>query len=138
MPNVIESSIQDRISSFVEELDVLVRKSALEAVRGVLDGAAVRRGPGRPRSSGRASSLVEGIAPAIVAHVRSNDGQTVGEIIQAVGAAPAAAKKAIKDLLDSGQLRRTGQKRGTRYHIGSGRSAKVKRAHRRGRKARKT
>lgn len=138
MPTVIESSIQDRISSFVKELDVLVRKSALEAVRGVLDGNPVRRGPGRPRGSNRASSLVEGVAPAIVTHVRANDGQTVGEITRAVGAAPKAAKKAIKDLLDSGQLKKSGQKRGTRYHVGSGRpTAKVKHAKRRG-KAKRT
>ena len=122
MPTVIESSIQDRISSFVKELDVLVRKSALEALRGVLDGAPARRGPGRPRGSNRASTLVEGVAPAIVAHLKTNGGQTVGEIARAVGASPDAAKKAIKGLLDSGQIAKTGQKRGTRYHAGSGRA----------------
>lgn len=139
MPTIIESRIQDRISSFVKELDVLVRRSALEAVSGVLDGAPVRRGPGRPRGSSRASTLVEGVAPAIVAHVRANGGQTVGEIAGAVGAAPDAAKKAIKGLLDSGQLAKTGKKRGTRYHIGSGRigsgravASKAKHAKRRG------
>jgi len=139
MPTVIESSIHDRISSFVKELDDLVRKSALEAVRGVLDGTPARRGPGRPRGSSRPSTLVEGVAPAIVSHVRANDGQTVGEIARAVGAAPDAARKAIKGLLDSGQLAKTGQKRGTRYHVGSGRvgsgravASKAKRAKRRG------
>ena len=121
MPTVIESSIQDRISSFVKELDVLVRKSALEALRGVLDGAPARRGPGRPRGSNRASTLVEGVAPAIVAHLKTNGGQTVGEIARAVGASPDATKKAIKGLLDSGQIAKTGQKRGTRYHAGSAR-----------------
>lgn len=133
---VIEPRIQERISSFVQELDVLVRKSALEALRGVLDGnaAPARRGPGRPRGSGHASSLVEGVAPAIVAHVKANDGQNVGEIAEAVGATPGAAKKAIRDLLDSGQLRKTGKKRGTRYHSGSGRPAS-KSVTRRGRKA---
>lgn len=139
MPTVIESHIQDRISSFVQELDVLVRKSALEALRGVLDGesSTARRSPRRPRSSSHASSLVEGVAPAIVAHVRANDGQTVGAIATAVGAAPNAAKKAIKDLLDSGQLKKSGQKRGTRYHVGSGRPAspKAKPSKHRGRKS---
>jgi len=137
MPTVIESRIQDRISLFVKELDVLVRKSALEAVRGVLDGVPVRRGPGRPRASSHASSLVEGVAPSITAHVRANDGQTVGEIARAVGAAPNAAKKAIKGLLASGQLAKSGQKRGTRYHVGTGRpgAKKTKRGKHRGRKA---
>ncbi len=138
MHTVIEPHIQDRISSFVQELDLLVRKSALEAVRGVLDDHTVptRRDPGRPRATSHASRLVEGVAPAIVAHVKANGGQTVGEIAGAVGAAPAAAKKAIRDLLAAGELAKTGQKRGTRYHFGTGRSApsEGKRAKRRGRK----
>lgn len=135
MPNAIEAQIKNRITEFVQELDILVRKSTLEALHGVLaNGPAparrgrpgVRRGPGRPRGS----TLVEGVADAIVSHVRANDGQTVGEIVNAVGAAPKAAKKAIKDLLASGALRKTGAKRGTRYHVGSGKPARAKRAKR--------
>ena len=136
MPTVIESRIQDRIASFVKELDLLVRKNALDAVRGVLDGAPVRRGPGRPRGSSR-STLVEGVAPAILAHVKANGGQPVGEIARAVGASPDAAKKAIKGLLDSGQLTKTGQKRGTRYHAGSGRAVASGAKGRRAKNARK-
>jgi len=75
-----------------------------------------------------------------VAHVQANDGQTVGEIAKAAGVAPKAAKKAIIGLLASGALRKTGQKRGTRYHVGSGKAPAretAKRGKRRSRRARK-
>jgi hypothetical protein len=148
MSNLIETQIKDRIASFVHELDVLVRKSTLEALRSVLDSgssAPARRGPGRPRASAGASGAALGgnVASAIVEHVRANDGQTVGEIAAAVRATPKLVKKAIIQLLASGALKKTGQKRGTRYHVGSGTPSapaaakQGKRGKRRGRKARK-
>ncbi len=134
MPNVIDSQIKDRISSFVTELDRLVRKSALEALSGVLNGVAapVRpgrpagsgRGPGRPKGSGSANA--EEAAAKIVAHVQANDGQNVGQVAQATGVASKVAKKAIIQLLAAGQLKKSGQKRGTIYHVGSGKPARAK------------
>jgi len=138
-----DNQLADRISAFVTELDALVRKTALEALRGLLDGTSTsarpgrpagrRRGPGRPRGSAN----VEGASDAILAHVRANDGQTVGEIVQGAGVAPKAAKKAIIGLLASGALKKSGQKRGTRYHVGSGRAPRRKAGKRRGRRAKK-
>jgi len=120
MPNPTESQIKERIQAFVSELDRLVRRSTLDALRGVLEGSAapVRRsrpgtgrGPGRPPASGSSADL-----PAkITAQVRSSPGQTVGEIVTAVGGKPASVKKTIKSMLDAGDLRKAGQKRGTRY-----------------------
>jgi len=140
MAKVIESQIKDRIQSFVEELDVLVRRSTLDALKGILDGQSgspVRsaRGPGRPRGSGRGSGNVEGAAASILAHVQANDGQGVSEIAAGSGVALKVAKKVIAKLIASGQLKKTGQKRGTRYHVGSGRAPAVKRGKRRGRKS---
>lgn len=144
MSNHIENQIKERIVTFVHELDVLVRRSTLEALKSVLDGGSStpgRRGPGRPRGSG--SNAVGGnVASAIVEHVRGHDGQTVGEIAVAVRAAPKLVKKAIIQLLGTGALKKTGQKRGTRYHLGSGTPApaavkKGKRGKRKGKRARK-
>ena len=146
MPNALEAQIKNRISEFVRELDLLVRKTTFNTLKGALAGGAAqaRRGPGRPAGGGRGSTLVEGVAEAILAHVRANDAHNVGEIAKAVGAAPKAAKKAIIALLASGQIKKTGQKRGTRYHMGSGKAHKVakakkagKRGKRRERKAKK-
>ena len=141
MRNQIETQLRDRIQSFVTELDRLVRKSALEALRGVLagDAAPARRGarsPGRPKGSGRASGNVDDAAAKIVAHVQANDGQGISSIAGATGVALPIAKKAAIRLLAAGGLKKSGQKRGTVYHVGSGRKPRVvKRGKRRGRKA---
>src|SRR5262245_45055672 len=124
MPNPIEAQIKDRITSFIQELDLLVRKSALEALRGVLDGtgAPARRGRpvGRPRGSGGGGNVDEAAA-SILAHVRANDGQGIAAISSATGVELKTAKKAAAALLASGALKKSGQKRGTVYHVGSGR-----------------
>jgi hypothetical protein len=149
MPNATEAQIKNRIAEFVGELDKLVRLSALEAVHSALstDGTAtrrgrsagrpmgtVRRGPGRPRGS--SSAKVQEFAQAIQAHVASNDGQSVSEIAAAVGAPLPVAKKAVGQLLASGDISKTGERRGTKYHAGGGSTAaRGKRAKKRGRKA---
>ena len=54
--NNLDQQIRNRIESFLDEIAGLVRASALESVHDALgDGAAPRRrrGPGRPRGSGR-------------------------------------------------------------------------------------
>lgn len=150
MSNAVDSLIKDRISSFVHELDQLVRKSTLEALSHILSNGAAParrgrpagtgRGPGRPKGSGRGGNRggnVDEAAAKIVAHVQANDGQGIGAIASAVGIPLPLAKKAAGQLLASGSLKKSGQKRGTIYHVGSGRPAKAKRAKRakgRGRK----
>jgi len=150
MPNAVDSLIKDRISSFVQELDQLVRKSTLEALSSILaNGAAPARrghpagsgrGPGRPKGSGRGGSRggnVDEAAAKVAAHVQANDGQGIGAIASAVGIPLPLAKKAAIQLLASGALKKSGQKRGTVYHVGSGKPARAKRAKRakgRGRK----
>jgi hypothetical protein len=133
LPNVTESLIKNRIAEFVQELDILVRKSTLEALHGVLANGsgltrrgrpAGKRGPGRPRGS--ASGNVDEAASKIVSFVRSNDGQGIGAIASATGVAAPVAKKVAKQLLASGQLKKSGEKRGTVYHVGSGRAPRAK------------
>jgi len=148
MPTAIESLIKDRITAFVSELDLLVRKSTLEALQSVLSSGGARapraratkgRGPGRPKGSGRSANLEEASAK-IVAHVQANDGQGIGAIAGATGLDLKVAKKAAGALLSAGQLKKSGQKRGTVYHLGSGRpsgaaKAKGPKRGKRGRKA---
>jgi hypothetical protein len=139
MPNQIENQIKERIQSFVTELERLVRKSALEALRGFLNGTAApaRRGrrPGRPPAGRRGSLNVERAGDTILAHVRANDGQGVGQISAATGVPLKTAKKVIGRLVSSGQLKKTGQKRGTKYHIGSWRAPRAIKGGKRRRKA---
>ena len=149
MTNPTESQIKDRIAEFVQELDLLVRKSTLDALKSVLAGGGGEapapfrrgrpkgsgRGPGRPKGSGN----VEDAAAKIVAHVKANDGQGISAIADATGVALPIAKKAAIKLLAEGALKKSGQKRGTVYHVGSGRApAKARKVgKRRGRKAKR-
>ncbi len=141
MASLLETEIKNRIAAFVAELDQLVRKSTLDALRGILTNGATparsgrpagsARGPGRPKGSGRRSSAnVEEAAAKVLAHVQANDGQGIGAIAGASGLDLKTAKKAAISLLASGALKKSGQKRGTVYHVGSGKPAKAGRARR--------
>jgi hypothetical protein len=145
MQNATEAQIKNRIQDFVAELDKLVRRSALEAVTGVLGNGATtqaRRGPGRPagkrgpgRPRGAGSAKVDEIAAAIPSYVASNDGQSVSQIAAGIGAPLPAAKKAIAQLIDSGTISKSGERRGTRYHAGSGATSSSSGTAKRGKRA---
>ena len=141
-----ESQIKNRIAEFVKELELEVRKNTLGALKDVLEGRAAparrgrppgaKRGPGRPPASGGTDNL----AAKIASHVSANPGQSVGDIVSAIGANPAAVKSAIKSMLAEKQIRKAGEKRGTKYFpAGPGRlpGAVVKRAKRKARKAKR-
>jgi hypothetical protein len=138
MPNnTTDHAIRTRIDSFLAELSQLVKQQALEAVHEALgDGAAPRRrrGPGRPRGSGRrgpgrppraakgkrvrrsAEDLAK-IGARVLTHVRSKKGQRLEEIGRALKTDTAILKKPVADLLKAKKLRTTGAKRGTRYFV---------------------
>ena len=137
MPNPTEAQIKNRISEFVQELDLLVRKSTLDALKGILanGSAAPRRGrpagagPGRPR--GRRPADLGDATAKIVQYVKANDGQGISAIAAGTGVALPVAKKAALRLLAEGALKKSGERRGTVYHAGSGRRTKaVKRGRR--------
>jgi hypothetical protein len=144
MANDIQSQIKSRIEAFVAELDLLVRQSTLEALQQMLGNGgaaparrgrpagAARRGPGRPR--GRRPADLGDATTTIVDYVRANDGQGIGAIAEATGVDLKTAKKAAAQLLAAGSLKKSGQKRGTVYHVGSGRPARATKANRGGRR----
>jgi hypothetical protein len=134
MPNASEAQIKNRIAEFVHELDLLVRKSALESLQGVLGNGArpARRGPGRPAKivtgtgrRGRQPADLGDATAKVADYVKSNDGQGIGAIAQATGIDLKVAKKAALRLLAEGGLKKSGAKRGTVYHVGSGRPART-------------
>jgi hypothetical protein len=84
---------------------------------------APRRSP-RERRGRQPADLGDATAK-IVAHVVSNDGQGIGAIADATGLDLKTAKKAAIKLLAEGGLKKSGQKRGTVYHVGSGRPART-------------
>jgi hypothetical protein len=135
--NTLDNEIQSRISSFLSELSLLVKRSALEAVHGALGEATVspRRGPGRPRKVSfsatatpsriatrgvpgkRTSAQIEATASKLLTHIRSKPGQRLEEIGRALKADTAGLKRPIANLLAAKMLTTKGQKRGTKYFV---------------------
>ena len=142
MPNdQLNSQIRARINEFAGELSDLVKQAALEAVQGALDGGgapAKRRGPGRPRGSttrltkmagrraGRPRTKKLASTAQVLAQVKKSEGIGVTEIAKALRTSSDAVKPVMIELLASKQVRKTGQKRGTKYHAGSARKASTR------------
>lgn len=146
----LDSEIRSRIETFLEEISSLLKQAALESVRAALgDGATpVQRGPGRPpksagaRSVGRprggggkrSSEQVDEMASRILAYVKTNAGESLEAISRAIGVPTKEMKLPVIKLLSTRQLKKTGQKRGTKYFAGSGKAATARKAGRKGRR----
>lgn len=143
----INSEIQARIEAFAEELSGLVKEAAVEAVQEALAGAtngtrangrrkpaarkkaakrataAKRKTRGRRRRQSEAQ--VTKLANKVLSHVTSNDGERIDQIAAALGVATADLKAPVALLMDEKKVRRTGQRRGTKYHLGRGAAKKA-------------
>lgn len=122
--------IKSQIESFVQKLDLLVRQSVLDHLKDVLGaagggGVAAPRKRGRPVGSGKGR---RGRKPAdlgdalqkMVEYVQANDGQGISAIAAGTGIDLKVAKKAALQLLAAKALKKSGERRGTVYHVGSG------------------
>jgi len=129
---MIHDQLKARIDSFVQELDLLVRQSVLDTLKGVLaQGGSAAPAPkkrGRPAGFGKGPGRPRGRRPAdlgdalgkIVGYVKANDGQGISAIAASTGIDLKVAKKAALQLLAAKALKKSGQKRGTVYHLGTG------------------
>lgn len=123
----IEEQIRERIEQFVDELTQLVRESAMSAVSEALGESVgaprARGGAARPRmerARGGRRSGGRRTGPELLAFVSANPGMRVDEIATAMGTTSKGLQPAIKQLLADGALTKEGQRRGTRYFMGSG------------------
>ena len=146
----VEAEIRALVDSFVADLTELVQRSTVESVLAAVSGsleAPAKRGPGRPRKAAakpasgkrgrRSSAAVTRTTEAALAYVAANPGCSVGDIGAGVGASTKELRLPLQKLLSSGQLRTTGQKRGTRYHAGGGAKKRVVKKRATRKKARK-
>jgi hypothetical protein len=146
----LDSEIRALIDQFTSKFRELLGLAALGSVQMALQegvGTPVRRGPGRPRGSGKAASGVparrgpgrpstaksaagrrvrrssedvEEIAEQVLGYVRAHPGSRLEEIGRGLGTDTAGLKLPVKELLMTGRLRTEGQKRGTKYFVGGG------------------
>ena len=101
-------------------------------------GSGKRRGPGRPKGSRnaekamparasrggkrdrRSSEDVNATAEKFLAYVKANDGKRLEEIAAALKLPSKVLKLPAQKLVAAKAVKTTGQKRGTKYHAGSG------------------
>ena len=123
--------LKSRSESFGQELDLLVRQSVLGALKDVLGqggGSSSGKKRGHPAGSGRGPGRPRGRRPAdlgdalgkMVGYVKANDGKGISAIAAGTGLDLVVAKKAALQLLASKSLKKSGERRGTVYHLGSG------------------
>jgi hypothetical protein len=133
----LEADIRTRIAALATELSSMIRREAMASVEAALGGngsaparrgPARRRGPGRPKGSGRRqagarrgpgrppSAATEALAPKVLAQVKAKDGQGVSDIAKALRVNVERVKPVMAKLLAGKQVKKSGQKRGTKYH----------------------
>jgi hypothetical protein len=152
-PTHLDSEIRALIDQFTSKFRELLGLAALGSVQLALEAgvgtpiAPARRGPGRPRGSGKATGEatakrgpgrppkvkaptgrrirrsaedVEEVAEQIHGYVLAHPGSRLEEIGRGLGTDTAGLKLPVKELMGSGRLRTEGQKRGTKYFAGGG------------------
>ena len=144
MPNKNQDAqLRALVDQFVEDISSLVRESALEAVEEVLgqaQGRAARapRPAGKPKAASRSKARrakggrrirrspeqMEEIGNAVLKYVKANPGQRLEEIGVGMETDTHDLKRPIFLLIEAGALKTTGQKRGTKYFIGSSKKKK--------------
>lgn len=160
--SALDTEIRGRIEAFLADISSLVRRSALEAVHEALGGdgtaaAPARRGPGRPRGSGKAgggngrkktsrsgrgrrsSADLESMTAEVLSHVRAHPGQGAEQIGAALGLTSKELRLPMQKLAADRAVRTEGQRRGTKYFAGGrgagpGGGRKAKRGSKSGRK----
>lgn len=118
--------IRSRIDKFVQELDQLVRRQTLDALKAVLAGesGAPRAAAAPARTRGRRGRRAAAPSPETTAKalefIQAGQGVSVSEIATATGSNTKDLRKVLLALLAEKQIHTKGQRRGTRYHAGSG------------------
>jgi len=125
MINQSASEIRARIDKFVQELDVLVRRQTLDALKAVLGG-----GDGAPRASaapararGRRGRRAAAVSPEttgkLLEIIQAGEGVSVSELAAQTGSSSKDLRKPLQALIAEKKIHMQGQRRGTRYHAGS-------------------
>lgn len=144
----VEKALQERVDRFVGELSVLIRQSALEAVRDALGEAVASPAPRGRRAKAKSKALpsparrksrrgrrteaeVEAASQEIYDYVAANPGQGAEQIRAALGVSSKDLKTPVTKLLEAGRVRTEGQRRGTKYFPAKGRKGASKKPRRR-------
>lgn len=138
----LDSQLQDRIKAFVDDVSAIVREAALEAVRDALSNGTGAASPVSTRRETKASKKaakrtksgrrvrrsaedLEHLGSTFLAHVKANPGRRLEQIGKALDIDTAELKRPVQLLMEAGQLRTEGERRGTKYFAGKGGARKA-------------
>lgn len=133
----IEEQIQQRVEAFTRELSQLVRQAALEAVEEAIRGEMAGGGAARPaarragaarrpggRGGRRSAEDIAALQAQVLTHITANPGQRLEEISAGMAVPSKELKRPIANLLESGEVTKKGERRGTRYSPAGRRGAR--------------
>jgi hypothetical protein len=133
----IEEQIQQRVEAFTQELSQLVRQAALEAVEEAIRGEMAGGGAARPaarragaarvsggRGGRRSAEDIAALQAQVLTHITANPGQRLEEISAGMAIPSKELKRPIANLLESGEVTKKGERRGTRYSPAGRRGAR--------------
>jgi ElaB/YqjD/DUF883 family membrane-anchored ribosome-binding protein len=121
----IERRIREKIETFVQELNELVREAALDAVSEALGSSSRPRKKsqaGKPRIAPRVSGQkrtqteIDRMAKSAQSYVEKHPGEGVIAIAKALGVTSKDLVLPMKKLLAGGTLMTRGNKRATKYY----------------------
>lgn len=117
----VQSAIQLKTKSFVEELTTLIRQAALHSVQAALD--LDRRAParaaaplGRPgKRIRRSAASLNDVADRLYREIKARPGQRIENIAKNLGMPTKSLARPAKMLIASHRITTKGQKRATQY-----------------------
>jgi len=142
-----DAAIAARVDEFVADLTELIREAALRAVAEALDGQVAldpvtKAGGSTPASKGgrsrragssskgassgrerRTAAALKEVSDQVLARLRKAPGSGIEQLARDLGVPSAKLKRPIAHLIEAGLVRKTGEKRATKYFPKKSRSA---------------
>ena len=129
--------IRALVEDFTSQLELIIRRTALEQVAAALGeavgtrrgtGTGTGRGPGRPKGSTairkapkggkRSAESLEAMSAKLLAHVKANPGQRGEQIASALKTDVGTMRLPMQKLMAAKKVKTKGQRRGTTYFPG--------------------
>lgn len=129
----LQSELNKRISAFAADIAALVREAALEAAKDAFKGhgstatKARNSKPSRSRGGRRSPDELETIAAKLEGYIKANPGQRIEQIGKGLGLPTKELTRPVTKLLASKAIKKTGDRRATKYYPGGGGGGGAKR-----------